>query len=143
MDKTTQRGFTLIELMIVVAVVAILAAVVYPSYQESVRKTKRAEGRAALMRDMQQEERDYSRLNTYVAFTTASPGSYRGYSGEGSTSAAAYQMKAEACANSTIQNCVLLTATPNFADDKCNVLTLTSTGVRGASGSSGTDYCWK
>ena len=44
----SQRGFTLLELMIVVAVVAILAAVAYPSYLDSVRKSRRADGQAAL-----------------------------------------------------------------------------------------------
>ena len=45
----SQRGFTLLELMIVVAVVAILATVAYPSYLDSVRKSRRADGMAALV----------------------------------------------------------------------------------------------
>lgn len=44
-----QKGFTLIELMIVVAIVAILAAIAYPSYQEYVRKTKRVEMQSSLL----------------------------------------------------------------------------------------------
>ncbi|MBS1187164.1 MAG: type pilin protein [Burkholderiaceae bacterium] len=139
-----QRGFSLIELMIVVAVVAILAAVVYPSYQESVRKTKRAEGKTALMRDMQQQERDFSRTNSYTAFTDTSPGNYKGFSGDSGASSAAYKIKAEACSTTkTISTCVLLTATPNFTDAKCGNLTLTSEGTKGASGTGGTDFCWK
>ena len=46
---TSQRGFTLLELMIAVAVIAILASLAYPSYLDSVRKSRRADGMAALM----------------------------------------------------------------------------------------------
>ena len=44
-----KKGFSLIELMIVIAILAILAAIIYPSYVEYVRKTKRAEARAELL----------------------------------------------------------------------------------------------
>lgn len=48
MMKRTQRGFTLLEIMIVVAIIAILASVAYPSYLDQVRKSRRADGQAAL-----------------------------------------------------------------------------------------------
>lgn len=49
MKRTREQGFTLIELMIAVVIVAILASIAYPSYQNSVRKSRRADGHAALI----------------------------------------------------------------------------------------------
>ncbi len=60
-----QRGFTLIELMITVAIVAILAAIAYPSYQQFVLRSNRTVARAALMDLAQKEERYYIRNRQY------------------------------------------------------------------------------
>lgn len=61
-----QRGFTLIELMVVVAVVAILAAVAYPSYQDSIRKSRRAQAKADLVEYAALAERFRTVNNTYL-----------------------------------------------------------------------------
>jgi prepilin-type N-terminal cleavage/methylation domain-containing protein len=58
-NKVLQKGFTLIELMIAVVVIAILAAIAYPSYQDSVRKSRRADAKSALMEHAQFMERTY------------------------------------------------------------------------------------
>jgi type IV pilus assembly protein PilE len=61
------RGFTLIELMIVVAVVAILAALAYPSYLESIRKSRRSEAKNALLDLAVRQERYFTTHNAYAA----------------------------------------------------------------------------
>ena len=49
LQRNTEGGVTLIELMIVVVIIGILAAIAYPSYQNSVRKARRADGEAAVL----------------------------------------------------------------------------------------------
>jgi type IV pilus assembly protein PilE len=66
-----QKGFTLIELMIVVAVIAVLAAIAYPSYQDSVRRTKRADMKANLTEIASQIQR-YKIANFKVMGATTS-----------------------------------------------------------------------
>src|SRR6476661_2966692 len=144
-------GFTLIEVMVVVAILGILAGIAYPSYQEAVRKAKRAEGRAALMQLMKQQERYYSKNNGYIEFSSAAGNAnqklFKWFSGD-SAAASAYEIDAVACDGETIRDCVLLTATPgtskvnaSFTDPACGKLMLTSTGVKSASGTS--KDCWK
>ena len=65
-----QRGITLIELMIVVVVISILAAVAYPNYQEFTARAKRNEARAALLRLATNQERFYLNNNTFTADVT-------------------------------------------------------------------------
>ena len=64
-----QRGFTLIELMVTVAIIAILAAIAFPSYQDSLRKSRRTDAKNALTQAMANMERYYTERNTY--FTAA------------------------------------------------------------------------
>src|SRR5688572_32857393 len=57
--RIRMRGFTLMELMIAVVVVGVLTAIALPSYQEHVRRAKRAEGKTALLKAAQLQERIY------------------------------------------------------------------------------------
>lgn len=70
------RGFTLIELMIVVAIAAVLAAIALPAYQSSVRKSRRSEAVSALSAVQQAQERWRANNPAYAAsaaLTTAPP----------------------------------------------------------------------
>lgn len=66
MIKPEQAGFTLIELMLVVVIVGVLAAIAYPSYQEQVRQTRRAEVTAVLLENAQRLERHFTRHGSYA-----------------------------------------------------------------------------
>jgi len=69
----TQSGFTLVELMITVAIIAILASVALPSYQDSVRQTRRAAAQADLMELASYMERIYTAQGSYASISGALP----------------------------------------------------------------------
>jgi type IV pilus assembly protein PilE len=69
--SSRSRGFTLIELMIVVAVIAVLAAIAYPNYLRYGSRARRGEAQEALLRLATAQERYYATYNSYAASVTA------------------------------------------------------------------------
>jgi type IV pilus assembly protein PilE len=143
-------GMTLIELLVALAVVGILAALSYPSYQRYAVRAKRLQAQAALFELMQQQERYFSIHNSYIAFSSSSsePQAQRFKWWSGRTAAdSAYELRGAACESLDIGSCIELTALPGtgevdrrFQDAECGVLSLSSNGRRQASGSA--PACW-
>ena len=132
------EGFTLIELMIVVAIVAILAAIAYPSYRDSVRRSHRSEGQALLLDAQSRQERYFSNNNTYTTNMTQ-----LGYAADPTISENQYYNVVVATPTTAcpIATCYKLTATAqgNQADDThCATMSIDSLGQRTATN---TD-CW-
>ncbi|MCQ4250947.1 type IV pilin protein [Pseudomonas stutzeri] len=136
------RGFTLIELMIVVGIVGILAAIAYPNYREYIDRSNRTEGQALLNDAAASQERFFAQNNRYV--TVAADIAKLGLRGTTGTTVKSdngkYTLTIGTNAN---DGGYTLTATQNFADAACGNLSLNARGIKGNSGTRSVEECWK
>lgn len=139
--KQTQSGFTLVELMIAVAIVGILSSIAIPSYQDSVRKSRRADAKAALLGFSNAMERHFTETNSYCDAGGADGGDScgDGASDFGTPPTSVFKPNIETATyyNFTIADDVTMSsynllATPigAQASDKCGTLTLTYRGEK-------------
>jgi type IV pilus assembly protein PilE len=160
MQKLNQ-GFTLIELMIVVAVVGILSAIAYPNYRDSVDKGRRASAKAVLQDAQAYMERIYSENYSYHADTQGTlinSGTYFQSNftvapkpGEGNAAYNIIVQTLQTTPNQYTVTAVPITAGP-MAGDRCGTFVVNRTGRKGVTGYSTTLYanqltanreCWK
>jgi len=137
------KGFTLIELMIVLVIIAILATIAFPAYQESVRKSRRVDAKSSLLETSQILERCYTEFNAYNNATcpvinAGPPVTVNRVSTDGY-----YTIVSNPGVETLTNNTYTLTATPNALggqnlDARCATFTLDHTGVKTATN---TD-CW-
>jgi type IV pilus assembly protein PilE len=133
-----QRGFTLIEVMIVVVIVAILAGIAIPAYGEYMKRSRRADARIALMEAAQQMERFFTAGATYVGATLGGTGGVYPATSPGGLYSLTFQ------ADPT-RNAYVLVAKPaagssQAGDTKCTQFTIDAKGNKAAS--QDTAECW-
>jgi type IV pilus assembly protein PilE len=151
MKRSTIAGFTLIELMVVVVIIAILASIAVPAYTSSIRKSRRTEAKTAIMDFAAREERLYATQNVYSTDPVA-----LGYTAAGGSwpvsTGSYYQIELPTANPATVTATTTTPATftvvvdpspgsPQVQDTACASFTLNNTGVQGATGTNPTS-CW-
>ncbi|RZM85227.1 prepilin-type cleavage/methylation domain-containing protein [Pseudoalteromonas rubra] len=134
--KHTEQGFTLVEMMITIAILGILASIAYPSYSEYVRRAARAEAAATLL-DAANKQEQYFVDNRQYASTLAELGLP-------TTTENDYFSLQIALGDDLNSFVVTATATggPLADDTECTTLTINNLNIRGSTGTLAADRCW-
>jgi type IV pilus assembly protein PilE len=139
------RGVTLVELMIVIAVIGLLAGIAIPSYRRYLIRSQRSEAKIALMALQTAQEKFYLQNNSYTNnITSATKDGGLGLQDKSETG----KYDIEITTFPADGQSYLATAKPRAGggqsdDSQCLNFTITERGTRGASGPQGADFCWK
>jgi type IV pilus assembly protein PilE len=137
------RGFTLVELMIVVAIVAILASIAFPAYSSFTRQTNRTDATRTMQLAAQSLERCYSRRFTYLACNVN--GTVMNNGSTMQTPNLFYTIRFTIPDAQDYTLTAVAAAAPQTGDNQCAQFTLSSTGQQAAqdiSATNTTKTCW-
>jgi type IV pilus assembly protein PilE len=135
-QKARLRGFTLIEVMIVVAIAGILVAIAFPSYREYVLRGNRTQGQTLLVEAAARQERFYAQNSAYVT-DNANKGNLQVNEGNYD------DFYVLSVGTAVGDGGYTLTATQQFGDVDCGNLTLDARGNKGNTGSKDEEECWR
>lgn len=130
-------GFSLMELMIVIAIVATITAIAIPAYNEQVMKSKRTDAKSMLLTIASQQERFFYDENNYAADLST-----LGYAADIVVSDEGHYDLSIAAATSTSYTAQAVPKGSQANDVKCGTLTINSIGQKTESGTDTVDYCW-
>jgi type IV pilus assembly protein PilE len=136
--KIASRGFTLIELMVTVAIVGILATIASATYTSQVQKSRRTDARSALLDLAGREEKLFSTTNAYSAAATD-----LGYAAFPAAVGSGYYNVSVAVGNPPVT--YVITATPigtQINDTQCATLSVDQLGVQSSTGTGTAATCW-
>ncbi len=146
-SRRDQRGFTLMELMIVVVIIGIIAAIAYPSYTQFIAKSKRAAGTAVLLRIADRQQQFFMDNKQFATqFTSLGYASDAMMVNEDGTivSSSDPRRTYKIALSGASATAYTVEAIPQLVqaskDANCGTMTLTNTGTKGHSGSG--DNCW-
>jgi type IV pilus assembly protein PilE len=132
------KGFTILEVIIAVALIGIISAIAIPSYQSYMMSARRTEATAALYDMAARMERFNTANNTYVGATVA------GIGAQSPTPEGNYTLSITAqTANTFTIQATPAVGSPQTSDATCASFTLTHTGVQGITGSGSVQDCWR
>ena len=147
MQRDRQTGVTLMEIMVVVVIISILAAVIYPSYQDYVVRANRAIGKSALLEAAARQEQYFANNAGYGSSMTrlgypANPDPIDRKGGHTATNSI-YLISVANVTSAPIRDYTLTATRQNYQarDTKCGNLTLNNLGVKGRTGAD--SRCWE